>query len=110
MRLPDGIRRPVAVVVGQLNERTDPAMLQAVADLDLSLVIIGPVPALANAAWLDELLARENVVWMGPQRRSNCSRCRRFCTISQKAVFLERLADQTGCGLSPCRPHHRESS
>jgi teichuronic acid biosynthesis glycosyltransferase TuaH len=67
VRLPEGIRRPVAVVVGQLNERTDPAMLEAVADLDLSLVLIGPVPRLANAAWLDELLRRENVHWMGPQ-------------------------------------------
>jgi teichuronic acid biosynthesis glycosyltransferase TuaH len=67
VRLPEGIRRPVVVVVGQLNERTDPAMLEAVADLDVSLVLIGPVPPLANAGWLDELRRRENVVWMGPQ-------------------------------------------
>lgn len=67
VRLPEGIRRPVVAVVGQLNERTDPAMLEAVADLDVSLVLIGPVPPLANAHWLDELRRRENVVWMGPQ-------------------------------------------
>ena len=67
VRLPDGIRGPVVVVVGQLNERTDPAMLEAVADLDASLVLIGPVPPRANAGWLEELRRRENVVWMGAQ-------------------------------------------
>jgi teichuronic acid biosynthesis glycosyltransferase TuaH len=67
VRMPDGIRRPVVVVVGQLNERTDPALLEAVADLEVSLVLIGPVPPLANAGWLDGLRRRQNVVWMGPQ-------------------------------------------
>jgi teichuronic acid biosynthesis glycosyltransferase TuaH len=58
---------PVAILVGQLNERVDPRLLYAVADRGVSLLLVGPV---ANPApgWLDALTARPNVTWVGRQQ------------------------------------------
>jgi glycosyltransferase involved in cell wall biosynthesis len=58
--------RPVAVLVGQLNERVAPELLEAVADAGISLLLVGPARAGA-AAWLPRLTARANVAWAGEQ-------------------------------------------
>jgi glycosyltransferase involved in cell wall biosynthesis len=57
---------PVAVLVGHLNERVDPRLLEAVAARDVSLLLVGPAPD-AGAQWLTELTARPNVAWAGRQ-------------------------------------------
>lgn len=66
---PEGIaRQPVAGVVGQLNERLDLSMLEAVSDAGVRLRLIGPRtehdPDFAKR--LDALVAREGVEWVGP--------------------------------------------
>jgi teichuronic acid biosynthesis glycosyltransferase TuaH len=57
---------PVAALVGQLNERVDPALLEAVADRGVSLLLVGPAAASASG-WLTPLTARPNVAWVGAQ-------------------------------------------
>jgi teichuronic acid biosynthesis glycosyltransferase TuaH len=57
---------PVAALVGQLNERVDPALLEELADRGVSLLLVGPAaPAVAD--WLAALTARPNVTWVGAQ-------------------------------------------
>ena len=55
VRLP----QPMAVLVGQLNSRVDPLLLEAVADRGVSLLLVGP--ATDEAPWLNALSARPNV-------------------------------------------------
>lgn len=61
--LPQGPRNRVAVLVGQLNERLDVAMMQAVADAGVELCIMGPRTDRdpEQTRRLDELLARPEV-------------------------------------------------
>jgi glycosyltransferase involved in cell wall biosynthesis len=59
------LHRPVAVLVGQLNDRVEPALLEAVADRGVSLLLVGP--AADDARWLHALIARPNVEWVGAQ-------------------------------------------
>jgi teichuronic acid biosynthesis glycosyltransferase TuaH len=58
---------PVAGFVGQINDRTDLSLLEAVADGGLSLLLVGP----ANPAFEPERFAalgrRDNVCWVGPK-------------------------------------------
>jgi teichuronic acid biosynthesis glycosyltransferase TuaH len=61
-----GLGSPVAILVGQLNERVDPALLQAVADRGVSLLLVGPTTP-SGAPWLDVLARRPNVSWVGAQ-------------------------------------------
>jgi teichuronic acid biosynthesis glycosyltransferase TuaH len=61
---------PVAVLVGHLNERVDPALLQAVVDQGVSLLLVGPRTQ-SGAPWLDLLAARPGVTWAGPQPFEN---------------------------------------
>ena len=59
--LPASLPRPVAGMIGQLSERVDIAMLEAVADRDIGLLLVGP----RDHRWLpdrvDTLLARPGV-------------------------------------------------
>jgi teichuronic acid biosynthesis glycosyltransferase TuaH len=57
---------PVAVLVGQLNARVDPALLEAVAERGVSLLLVGPAHSSA-AGWLEALTTRPNVEWVGGQ-------------------------------------------
>ena len=57
---------PVAALVGQLNERIDPALLEAVADRGVSLLLVGPAGA-EPPGWLTALTARPHVGWVGAQ-------------------------------------------
>jgi teichuronic acid biosynthesis glycosyltransferase TuaH len=60
-------RQPVAGLIGQLNERLDLDVLEAVQAAGVSITVIGPRaerdPAFRTR--LDRLLARDNVQWLG---------------------------------------------
>lgn len=64
----DENRRPVAVLVGQLNERLDLDVLESLADAGLSLLVIGPRTESnpVTRQRLDAFLERSNVDWRGP--------------------------------------------
>lgn len=60
-------RRPIAALAGQLNERIDLDLLEALAEASIPLEIIGPRRdrnIMTRARW-DHLLARSNVTWIG---------------------------------------------
>jgi teichuronic acid biosynthesis glycosyltransferase TuaH len=59
---------PVAGFIGHLSDRIDLEMLAAVADLHVSLLLVGPRSPTFELAKLDALLARPNVRWVGPKR------------------------------------------
>ncbi len=71
--LPD---QPFAILIGQINERIDIELLQALADRELNLVMVGPRterdPVVAKA--LDELLAAPSVRWLGRKEVSELAR------------------------------------
>lgn len=55
---------PVAVLIGQLNDRIDGRFLHAVADRSVSLLLVGPD---FGAKWLPGLVRRPEVVWVRKQ-------------------------------------------
>jgi teichuronic acid biosynthesis glycosyltransferase TuaH len=57
--------RPIAGFVGHMSERIDLAMLEAVADAGVSLLLVGPRQPTFEIAKMDALLARPNVQWVG---------------------------------------------
>ncbi|MCL3817855.1 glycosyltransferase family 4 protein [Aeromicrobium wangtongii] len=63
------LERPVAGVVGQLNDRLDLGMLEAVADLEVGLLLLGPRhdSSPETRSRLEALLARPNVQWIDRQ-------------------------------------------
>jgi glycosyltransferase involved in cell wall biosynthesis len=59
--------RPVAGFIGRINERTDLALLEAVAGRGRSLLLVGPKdPAFAPERFT-ALVSRPNVHWVGPK-------------------------------------------
>lgn len=58
---------PVAGFVGRINERTDLALLEAVADRGRSLLLVGPKDPAFEPARFGALARRPNVRWVGPQ-------------------------------------------
>jgi teichuronic acid biosynthesis glycosyltransferase TuaH len=58
---------PVVGYVGQINDRTDLSLLEAVADRGLSLLLVGPVNPAFEPARFGALRRRENVCWVGPK-------------------------------------------
>lgn len=67
------LNRPIAGLVGQLNDRLDLSMLEAVADMGDSLLIIGPryEESTETRSRLDSLISRSNVQWVGRQTLEN---------------------------------------
>ncbi len=59
---------PVAGVVGQLSDRLDLRLLEAVAARGVNLLLVGPRIAGAQDDRWRALIARSNVEWVGPQR------------------------------------------
>lgn len=57
--------RPRIGFMGTIGDRIDPELLTALADTGHPLVLIGPAPRGAGA--LADVLARDNVVWIGEQ-------------------------------------------
>lgn len=60
--------RPIATFIGHLNSRTDLALLEAVADSGLSLLLIGPKDPSFEPERFDRLARRPNVAYLGPRR------------------------------------------
>jgi glycosyltransferase involved in cell wall biosynthesis len=56
---------PIAGVVGQINSRTDLALLEAVADSGMSLLLIGPKEPDFEPERFERLAARPNVRYLG---------------------------------------------
>jgi teichuronic acid biosynthesis glycosyltransferase TuaH len=61
--LPTSLPTPIAGVVGQLNDRIDVALLRAVADSGIGLLLVGPLQT-SGPAWT-ELLKHRNVFHPG---------------------------------------------
>jgi len=61
---------PVVGLLGQLNERLDLDLLDAVAERDVSILVVGPRAERdpSTSARLDAFLGRDNVQWVGWQR------------------------------------------
>lgn len=64
--VPAGFPTPVAGVVGQLTDRIDVALLEAVADTGIGLVLVGPRDPAWEPQRAADLLARPNVCHRGP--------------------------------------------
>jgi glycosyltransferase involved in cell wall biosynthesis len=62
------LRGPIAGVVGHINSRTDLALLEAVANTGIGLLLIGPKDPDFEPERFDRLTARENVQHVGPKR------------------------------------------
>jgi teichuronic acid biosynthesis glycosyltransferase TuaH len=62
-----GLAGPIAGVLGQINSRTDLALLEAIADRGRSLLLVGPRDTGFEPTRMDALLARPNVCWVGPK-------------------------------------------
>jgi teichuronic acid biosynthesis glycosyltransferase TuaH len=60
-----GLVGPVAGLVGQINDRIDLSLLEAVADRGLSLLLVGPVSLAFGSERFDALRRRGNVRWVG---------------------------------------------
>jgi teichuronic acid biosynthesis glycosyltransferase TuaH len=61
------LRRPIAGFVGQINDRTDLRLLEAIAERGRSLLLVGPRNLAFEPERFDALLRRENVCWVGPK-------------------------------------------
>ena len=59
-------RGPIAGFVGHINSRTDLALLEAVADAGISLLLIGPKDPAFEPARFDRLVERDNVALSRP--------------------------------------------
>lgn len=59
------LKNPIAAFVGHLNARTDLVLLEAVADADMSLLLIGPKDPAFEAERFARLASRSNVAYLG---------------------------------------------
>jgi teichuronic acid biosynthesis glycosyltransferase TuaH len=62
-----GLPSPIVGFVGQINERTDLRLLEAVADRGRSLLLVGPRNLAFEPRRFDALRRRSNVRWVGPK-------------------------------------------
>jgi glycosyltransferase involved in cell wall biosynthesis len=58
---------PVAGFVGQINDRMDIRLLEAIAERGRSLLLVGPRNPAFEPRRFDTLLRRRNVCWVGPK-------------------------------------------
>ncbi|MFJ6417901.1 glycosyltransferase [Paeniglutamicibacter sp. NPDC091659] len=84
------VRRPVAGLIGQLNERIDMDYLEALADSGIPVEVIGPRRdrSAETSARLDRFLESENVLWRGEMPESLL-----WAEIEEFAVGLTPYAD-----------------
>jgi teichuronic acid biosynthesis glycosyltransferase TuaH len=61
------LRPPIAGFTGQINERLDIELLDAVAARGRSVLLVGPTTRTFDPRRLDALLNRPNVQWVGPK-------------------------------------------
>src|SRR6185312_12552042 len=66
---PEDVRlpAPIAAFVGQINERLDIAILEAIAARGRSLLLVGPITRTYSPDRLAVLLSHPNVQWVGPK-------------------------------------------
>ena len=66
---PEDVRlpKPIAGFSGQINERLDIALLEALTARGQSVLLVGPVTRTFDRNRLDALLGRPNVQWVGPK-------------------------------------------
>jgi teichuronic acid biosynthesis glycosyltransferase TuaH len=64
----DDLASPVAGFVGTLSARIDLSLLEAVAETGMSLLLVGARQHTFRSDRFDQLVARENVRWVGPRR------------------------------------------
>jgi teichuronic acid biosynthesis glycosyltransferase TuaH len=70
---PDGssrplmLTRPVVGFVGNISERIDVQLLEAIADAGLSLLLVGPRRESYARGRFERLVARPGVLWLGPK-------------------------------------------
>jgi teichuronic acid biosynthesis glycosyltransferase TuaH len=66
---PDDVRlpAPIAGFVGQINDRLDIRLLEAIAAHGHSLLLVGPMTRTFDAHTIETLLTRPNVQWVGPK-------------------------------------------
>ncbi|TCO65144.1 glycosyltransferase family protein [Actinocrispum wychmicini] len=64
--VPDGFPTPVAGLIGQLSDRIDIGLLEAVADTGIGLLLVGPREPGWEPDRADRLLRRANVHHVGP--------------------------------------------
>lgn len=62
-----GLKSPIVGFVGQINSRTDLRLLEAIADRNRSLLLVGPRDPAFEPTRVDALLQRPNVKWVGPK-------------------------------------------
>jgi teichuronic acid biosynthesis glycosyltransferase TuaH len=62
-----GVRGPIVGFIGQINDRTDLRLLEAVADRGRSLLLVGPRDPAFEPRRFDALVRRGNVCWVGPK-------------------------------------------
>jgi glycosyltransferase involved in cell wall biosynthesis len=65
-----GLPPPVTGFVGRVNERTDLALLETIADRGHSLLLVGPKDPAFEPRRFDTLRRRPNVRWVGPKPRA----------------------------------------
>jgi len=58
---------PTAGFIGHISERIDIAILEAVAETGVNLLLVGPVSLTSGLAGFESLIARPNVQWTGPR-------------------------------------------
>ncbi|MGA2209265.1 MAG: glycosyltransferase [Acidimicrobiales bacterium] len=69
VRAPDvRLEGPIAGFVGHIGERIDPAMMRAVADAGVSLLLVGPKHPRFDIGSLEGFFDRANVQWVGARR------------------------------------------
>jgi teichuronic acid biosynthesis glycosyltransferase TuaH len=61
------LRGPIVGFVGQINDRTDLRLLEAIADRGVSLLLVGPKNPAFEPTRFDALCRRHNVCWVGPK-------------------------------------------
>jgi len=61
------LQKPIAGFLGNLSDRIDLGFLEAVVDRGVSTLLVGPRRANFGGARFDQLIARPNVRWVGPQ-------------------------------------------
>ncbi|MDI2033925.1 glycosyltransferase [Paenarthrobacter nitroguajacolicus] len=77
------VRQPIAVLVGQLNERLDFAALRALGRTGLPVVVLGPRTEREPSARksLDEFLSQPNVQWHGEVPPAEVARVLRMAAV-----------------------------
>lgn len=62
-----GLPTPISGFAGQINDRLDISLMEAVAARGVSVLLVGPITRTFDGRCLDSLLKKPNVQWVGPK-------------------------------------------